>query len=103
MRAIRYQRRGFKPQILLTSLLDPKRYPADEIIALYHERWEIELGYNEVKRVMLAREESTRSKSPKGVAQELWGLALAYNLVRFEAECYRSRFVTSPAHDLCRC
>lgn len=86
MRAIRYRRKGFRPQILLTSLLDPQRYPADEIIALYHERWEIELGYNEVKRVMLAREESTRSKSPKGVAQELWGLALAYNLVRFEAE-----------------
>jgi IS4 transposase len=53
MRAIRYQRRGFKPQLLLTSLLDPKRYSADEIIALYHERWEIELGYNEIKRVML--------------------------------------------------
>ena len=86
MRAIRYQRRGFAPQILLTSLLDPQRYPAAEVVALYHERWEIELGYNEVKRVMLAREESTRSKSPKGVAQELWGLALAYNLVRFEAE-----------------
>ena len=67
-------------------MLDPKRYPAAEVVALYHERWEIELGYNEVKRVMLAREESTRSKSPKGVAQELWGLALAYNLVRFEAE-----------------
>lgn len=86
VRAIRYRRRGFKPQILLTSLLDPKRYPAGEIVALYHERWEIELGYSEVKRVMLAREESTRSKSPGGVAQELWGLAIAYNLVRFEAE-----------------
>ena len=55
-------------------------------MALYHERWEIELGYNEVKRVMLAREETTRSRSPRGVAQELWALALAYNLVRFEAE-----------------
>lgn len=86
MRAIKYQRRGFKPQLLLTSLLDPKRYPAAEIVALYHERWEIELGYNEVKRVMLAREETTRSKSPRGVAQELWALALAYNLVRYEAE-----------------
>lgn len=86
MRAIRYRRRGFAPQTLLTSLVDAKRYPAAEIIALYHERWEIELGYNEVKRVLLAREESTRSKSPRGVAQELWGLALAYNLVRFEAE-----------------
>ena len=86
MRAIRYQRRGFKPQLLLTSMLDPQRFPAQEIVALYHERWEIELGYNEVKRVMLAREETTRSKSPQGVAQELWALALAYNLVRFEAE-----------------
>lgn len=86
MRAIRYRRRGFKPQILLTSLVDAKRYPAAEIVALYHERWELELGYNEVKRVMLRREESTRSKSPRGVAQELWGLGIAYNLVRFEAE-----------------
>jgi hypothetical protein len=86
MRAIRYHRRGFPPQVLLTSLLDPKRYPAAEVVALYHERWEIELGYNEVKRVMLAREETTRSKSPRGVAQELWGLGIAYNLVRYEAE-----------------
>ena len=86
MRAIRYQRRGFAPQLLLTSLLDPARYPANEIVALYHERWEIELGYNEVKRVMLRREETTRSKSPGRVTQELYGLAIAYNLVRFEAE-----------------
>jgi hypothetical protein len=86
MRAIRYQRRGFKPQLLLTSMLDPKRFPAAEVVALYHERWEIELGYNEVKRVMLAREETTRSKKPRGIAQELWALALAYNLVRFETE-----------------
>lgn len=86
MRAIRYRRRGFAPQTLLTSLVDAKRYPAAEIVALYHERWEIELGYNEVKRVMLAREETTRSKSPRGVAQELWGLAIAYNVVRLEAE-----------------
>jgi transposase IS4-like protein/DDE family transposase len=86
MRAIRYKRRGFRPQLLLTSLLDPNRYPAEEIVALYHERWEVELGYNEVKRVMLAREETTRSKSPRGIAQELWGLGIAYNLVRYEAE-----------------
>jgi hypothetical protein len=96
MRAIKYRRRGFKPQILLTSLLDPKRYPADEIVALYHERWEIELGYNEVKRVMLDREETTRSKSPRGVAQELWGLALAYNLVRLEAERLASELRIPP-------
>ena len=38
MRAIRYQRRGSPAQILLTSLIDAKRYPAAEIVALYHER-----------------------------------------------------------------
>lgn len=41
---------------------------------------------NEVKTVMLDREETTRSRTPRGVSQELWGLALAYNLVRLEME-----------------
>jgi hypothetical protein len=43
-RAIRYHRKGFQPQILLTSLVDEIRFPAEEIRALYHERWELELG-----------------------------------------------------------
>jgi hypothetical protein len=86
MRAIKYRRRGYREQTLMTSLLDPVKYPAAEIVALYHERWELELGYDEVKTEMLEREESIRSKSPAGVAQELWGLALAYNLVRLEME-----------------
>src|SRR5262249_47580566 len=49
VRAIRYRRRGFRPRTLLTSLLDPDAYPAAEIVALYHERWELELGFDEVK------------------------------------------------------
>lgn len=86
MRAIEYRRPGFKPQTLLTSLLDPKKFPANEIRALYHERWEIELGYDEVKTDMLDRQEAIRSKTVKGVLQELWAIALAYNLVRLEME-----------------
>ena len=86
MRAIRYQRRGFEPQVLLTSLVDGERYPRAEVIALYHERWELELGYDELKTEMLAREEAIRSRSPSMVQQELWGLLLAYNLVRLEME-----------------
>ena len=85
-RAVRYQRPGFAPQLLLTSMLDPKRWPAAELAALYHERWEMELGYDEVKTEMLEREESLPSQAPRGVAQELWGLGLAYNLVRLEME-----------------
>lgn len=86
LRAIRYRRPGFQPQTLLTSLVDPKRFPADELRALYHERWEIELGFDEVKTDMLDRQEAIRSKTPKGVLQELWAIGLAYNLVRLEME-----------------
>jgi DDE family transposase len=85
-RAIRYQRKGYSPQLLLTSLVDEKRYPAAEVRALYHERWELELGFGEIKTDMLERLETIRSKSPSAVAQELWGLLLAYNLVRLEIE-----------------
>jgi hypothetical protein len=84
VRAIAYQRKGFRPEKVLTSLLDPKKYPAAEIVELYHERWELENGYDEIKTEMLDREESIRSKSPSAVEQELWGILLAYNLVRLE-------------------
>lgn len=86
LRAIRYERKGFKPQTLLTSLVDAQQYPATELIALYHERWEIELGYDEIKTEILEREEAIRSKSPMTVRQELWGVLLMYNLVRLEME-----------------
>ena len=85
-RAIRYQIRGSKPQWLLTSLLDPQAYPAREIVEIYHERWEIEMGYDEIKTDMLDREETIRSKSPVGIRQEVWGILLAFNLVRLEME-----------------
>jgi len=86
LRAIHYKRKGFPRATLLTSLLDPEQYPADELIALYHERWETELGYDEVKTHLLDREEAIRSRSPEGVRQELWGIAIAYNLIRLEME-----------------
>ena len=85
-RRVRYQVPGFREQFLLTSLRDPKRFPAREIAALYHERWELELGYDEIKTEMLDREETIRSKKPEGVRQEIWGILLVYNMVRLEME-----------------
>ena len=85
-RAIRYQRRGFRSQVLLTSLLDHTAYPPAEIAELYHERWELELGFDEVKTHTLEREEALRSRTPERVRQEVWGLAIGYNLVRLEME-----------------
>ena len=84
VRAIRYEVKGYRPQTLLTSMLDSERYPASEMAALYHERWEIELGYDEAKTHMLERQEALRSKKAEGVRQEIWGILLAYNLVRKE-------------------
>lgn len=85
-RAITYRKRGFPKRTLLTSLGDAKCYPAREIIALYHERWELELGYDEIKTHLLARQEAIRSRTPVGVRQEIWGILTAYNLVRLEME-----------------
>jgi len=82
VRAMRYQRRGFRAQTLLTSLTDSQRYPAAEIAAVYHERWELELAFDEIKTHTLEREETLRSRTPARVYQEVWGLAIGYNLVR---------------------
>lgn len=82
VRVVRYQRRGFQAQTLLTSLTDSQCYPAAEIAALYHERWELELAFDEIKTHTLEREETLRSRTPARVYQEVWGLAIGYNLVR---------------------
>lgn len=95
-RAVRYQRKGFRPQTLLTSLLQPSQYPAKELASLYHERWEIELGFGEVKTDLRKRQETLRSKTPDGVLQETWGLLLAYNLIRVEMEQVAAEAGVSP-------
>lgn len=86
-RAIRYQRKGFRPRTVLTSLTDPEMYPAGELAAMYHERWEIELGYGEIKTDMLnLTTQPLRSTTPERVCQETWGILIAYNLIRLEME-----------------
>lgn len=82
VRIIHYEFDG-GPQRLMTSLLDAERWPPDEVIAMYHERWEVEIAFDELKTHMLERKESLRSKAPVGVRQEIWGILLAYNLIRY--------------------
>lgn len=86
VRAVGYTRRGFRPQILLTSLLDPVAYPGREMGDLYHERWELEMGFDEIKTHTLEREETLRSRAPHRIEQEIWGLAVGYNLIRVEMQ-----------------
>ncbi len=95
-RAIRTKQPRFREQILLTSLLDPDTYPAAEIAQLYHERWELELAFDEIKTHTLEREEALRSRAPERVYQELWGLAIAYNLVRWHMQRIARRLNLAP-------
>lgn len=74
--------RGKRVQIL-TSMLESRRYPPADIVDLYAHRWEIELGYREMKQYLLQNRLTLRSKKPEMVRQELWGVLLAYNLIRF--------------------
>ena len=83
-RLIRYQHAGGESSRLFVSLLDHERYQAAELVDLYHERWEIEVAFDELKTHMLERRKLLRSLSPVRVEQEIWGLLLVYNLVRRE-------------------
>lgn len=67
---------------LITSLLDHELYPAKELIVLYHERWEIEIEYDEIKTHMVGKTPALRSKTPPGVLQEIYGLLIAHMAVR---------------------
>ncbi|KKF36680.1 IS4 family transposase [Erwinia tracheiphila] len=73
-----------KERQVLTSLTDPNRYPGKDISELYRHRWETELGYREAKQGMLDSRWTLRSRLPELVRQELWGVLLAYNLVRYQ-------------------
>jgi hypothetical protein len=67
---------------LVTTLLDPSATPAEELAALYHERWEIEGALDELKTHLRGAGVVLRSKTPELVRQEFWGLLLAHFAVR---------------------
>jgi len=67
---------------LLTTILDPAAAPAEELAALYPERWEIETALDELKTHLRGARMVLRSKTPEGVAQEVYGLLLAHYAVR---------------------
>ncbi|MQL48552.1 transposase [Photorhabdus khanii] len=68
---------------ILTSMTDPQKYPKADIAELYGYHWEIEHGFREMKQNRLKNELTLRSKKPELIEQELWGVVLAYNLLRF--------------------
>lgn len=68
---------------LITSLLDSDQAPALELAQLYHERWEVEGVFDELKTHLVQRRRVLRSKTPDGVRQEFYGWVLAHYAVRW--------------------
>ena len=71
---------------LMTNLLDAEEFSALELIVLYHERWEIEIVFDEQKTHQDPRraEKTTnlRSETVEGITQELYALSLGHFVVR---------------------
>jgi hypothetical protein len=65
---------------IVTTLLDPVRYPADELMQLRLRRWDVETDLRHLKITM--KMDVLRCKSEAGVRKELCVFCLVYNLVR---------------------
>ena len=67
---------------LVTTILDHEGAPANELAALYHERWEIETALDELKTHLRGARIVLRSKTPDLVRQEFYGLLMAHFAIR---------------------
>ncbi|WP_460112213.1 IS4 family transposase [Streptomyces platensis] len=66
---------------LATTLLNHHRHPAGELATLYHQRWEIETAYLELKSTILGGR-VLRARTPDGIDQEIYALLVVYQLLR---------------------
>jgi hypothetical protein len=66
---------------LITTLPDPRRHPAAALIRLYHQRWEIETAYLELKSSILGGR-VLRARTPTGIDQEVYALLVTYQILR---------------------
>jgi hypothetical protein len=86
VRVIEYQLEGVEGAEplyrLITTLSDAEKYPAEELAALYPERWEIQVTLDEFKTHMRGGQVVLRSKIPELVEQEFYGMKLAHRTVR---------------------
>jgi hypothetical protein len=67
---------------VVTSVTDHQELPAPEIAAAYHERWEIELAFDEIETHQRGPAAVLRSRSPDMAIQELYGLLVTHYAIR---------------------
>ena len=84
LRMLRYrvENAGFRTEevVLITTLLDPRAYPASELAALYFRRWTVELHFREIK--VLLGLDVLRCLTSGMIRKEIAMHRIAYNLVR---------------------
>jgi IS4 transposase len=80
-RLMQYQIPGFRPSWLLTSLLEPAICSREELVHLYHRRWQIETIYREWKHALNIQ--NLRSHTPAGIFKEAFAQLTLSNLVRW--------------------
>jgi hypothetical protein len=75
-------RKGFRIRqvTLVTTLLDPQLYPAQEILQAYLRRWRLEMCFDDLKTTMGM--EMLRCQSPAMLQKELLMYLIAHNLIR---------------------
>ncbi|MFK1554681.1 IS4 family transposase [Pseudomonas aeruginosa] len=95
VREVSYENQG-QVKSLLTSL-PAGAYSAEAVAELYLERWEIELGFRDIKSSMQQNAMTLRSKKVDLIYQEVWGLLLAYNIIRREASQAAVAFGRAPS------
>jgi hypothetical protein len=66
---------------LVTTLLDPRAHPAAQLVRLYHQRWQVETAYLELKSTIL-HGRVLRARTPEGIEQEVYALLIAYQALR---------------------
>jgi hypothetical protein len=66
---------------LITTLADHRRFPAADLVRLYHERWEIESAFYALRHTLL-QGRVLRSGDRPGLEQETWALLTSYQLLR---------------------
>jgi hypothetical protein len=78
----RVHRPGFRVQWawIITTLTDPQKYPATELIALYEKRWQIEVYFRDLKRTLGMH--MIAAQTVEGVRKEILAFVLLYNLIR---------------------
>lgn len=84
MRIVRFRVEvpGFRTEhvVLVTTLLDEKKYSDAALAALYRRRWNVELCFRDIKTTLGL--DVLRCRTPALVEKEVWLHAIAYNLVR---------------------